>query len=76
MPFVNSQRGREPSEEDNLLERSSHKLLRFWEGFVDFAFSGNILQIAFGLMCVEIPSTGDTWTATDLFPVLLLPLRT
>jgi hypothetical protein len=25
---------------------------RLWGGFVDFAFEGNILQIAFGLMCV------------------------
>ena len=38
------------SETDSLLERSQRKVKRLWEGFIDFAFQGNILQIAFGLM--------------------------
>lgn len=37
-------------ESDSLLERGQRKVKRFWEGFVDFAFQGNILQLAFGLM--------------------------
>lgn len=40
------------TEDDSLLERSQRKVRHFWDGFVDFAFQGNILQIAFGLMCV------------------------
>lgn len=38
------------SETDSLLERGQRKAKRLFDGFVDFAFSGNILQIAFGLM--------------------------
>lgn len=38
------------SETDTLLERSQRKVHRLWSGFLDFAFQGNILQIAFGLM--------------------------
>lgn len=37
-------------ETDSLLHRGSAKMKRFWHGFVDFAFQGNILTIAFGLM--------------------------
>lgn len=40
----------EASESDSLLERGQRKARRFFDGFVDFAFQGNILQIAFGLM--------------------------
>lgn len=39
-----------PSETDSLLDRGRTKMTRFFHGFVDFAFQGNILQIAFGLM--------------------------
>jgi large conductance mechanosensitive channel len=38
------------SESDSLLDRSRHRVKRFFDGFIDFAFQGNILQIAFGLM--------------------------
>lgn len=38
------------SESDSLLERGQRRAKRIWEGFLDFAFQGNILQIAFGLM--------------------------
>lgn len=37
-------------ETDSLLSRSRERVYAFWEGFIDFAFQGNILQIAFGLM--------------------------
>lgn len=40
------------SESDSLLDRGQRKVKRFWDGFIDFAFQGNILQIAFGLMYV------------------------
>jgi large conductance mechanosensitive channel len=38
------------SETDTLLERSQNNIRRVWDGFIDFAFQGNILQIAIGLM--------------------------
>lgn len=38
------------SESDSLLHRGQEKAQRLWHGFVDFAFQGNILEIAFGLM--------------------------
>lgn len=38
-------------ETESLLGRSRHRVRRFFDGFIDFAFQGNILQIAFGLMC-------------------------
>ncbi|RMJ19190.1 hypothetical protein BHE90_003274 [Fusarium euwallaceae] len=37
-------------ESDSLLDRGQRRVRRFWDGFVDFAFQGNILQIAFGLI--------------------------
>ncbi|KAM5348402.1 hypothetical protein ACJ41O_008226 [Fusarium nematophilum] len=37
-------------ESESLLGRGHRKVRRFWDGFVDFAFQGNILQIAFGLI--------------------------
>lgn len=40
------------SETDSLLGRGHRKVKRIWDGFIDFACQGNILQIAFGLMCV------------------------
>ncbi|OAQ63134.1 large-conductance mechanosensitive channel [Pochonia chlamydosporia 170] len=51
------------SETDSLLNRGRHRMKRFFDGFVDFAFQGNILQIAFGLMYsplspITIPRTG------------------
>ncbi len=38
------------SEADSLLHRGQEQAQRFFHGFVDFAFQGNILEIAFGLM--------------------------
>jgi len=37
-------------EEATLLDKGKEKARYWWDGFVDFAFSGNILEIAFGLM--------------------------
>jgi large conductance mechanosensitive channel len=41
---------REASESDSLLDRGHREIRRFWDGFIDFAFQGHILQIAFGLI--------------------------
>ncbi|OAA47794.1 Large-conductance mechanosensitive channel [Metarhizium rileyi] len=41
-------------ETESLLGRGRHQVKRFFEGFVDFAFQGNILQIAFGLIIANI----------------------
>ena len=32
------------------LQAGQQKVQRLWDGFLDFAFQGNILEIAFGLM--------------------------
>ncbi|KZL83362.1 large conductance mechanosensitive channel protein, partial [Colletotrichum incanum] len=37
-------------EEESLLGRGREKARRFWDGFIDFALQGNILEIAFGLI--------------------------
>lgn len=37
-------------EEADILETSRRKARRLFDGFVDFALQGNILEIAFGLM--------------------------
>ncbi|CCF35817.1 hypothetical protein CH063_07529 [Colletotrichum higginsianum] len=39
-------------EGESLLGRGRDKARRFWDGFIDFALQGNILEIAFGLMWV------------------------
>ena len=39
-------------EDDTLLEHGQRRVRRVWEGFIDFAFQGNVLEIAFGLMWV------------------------
>lgn len=43
-----------PSETHSLLDKGRTKVTRFFHGFVDFAFQGNILQLAFGLMWVLV----------------------
>jgi large conductance mechanosensitive channel len=40
----------EEDERTALLRSGSHHAKRLLSGFIDFAFSGNILEIAFGLM--------------------------
>ncbi|KAF2964895.1 hypothetical protein GQX73_g8671 [Xylaria multiplex] len=37
-------------EQRSLLEQGEERAKRMFQGFIDFAFSGNILEIAFGLM--------------------------
>ena len=45
------------SDSDNLLTESRQKVQRAWQGFVDFAFQGNVLEIAFGLMYFTTPTS-------------------
>ena len=40
------------TEESTLLDRGHEHVRRFWQGFTDFALQGNLLEFAFGLMCV------------------------
>jgi len=44
----------ESSETESLLGRGRRKAQRFWDGFVDFAFQGNVLQVAFGLILASV----------------------
>jgi large conductance mechanosensitive channel len=48
MPRLNDQ-GQE-DDEHRLLEEGRQRVKNLWEGFIDFALQGNILEIAFGLM--------------------------
>lgn len=47
MPRLNEY-GQEESA--TLLDNGRQRVRRLWDGFVDFALQGNILEIAFGLM--------------------------
>ncbi|KAI1415790.1 hypothetical protein F5Y13DRAFT_186646 [Hypoxylon sp. FL1857] len=59
-----------PEEERRtLLREGEEKAQRFFSGFIDFAFSGNILEIAFGL----ILATAFTAVTTSLVSDILLP---
>ncbi|KAF4126854.1 Large-conductance mechanosensitive channel, MscL [Geosmithia morbida] len=66
------------SETDTLLERSQRKVHRLWSGFLDFAFQGNILQIAFGLILASIfTDLVKSFVGDILMPPIsvILPLR-
>lgn len=39
-----------PDERDGLLHDTQQRVNRVASGFIDFAFQGNVLQVAFGLM--------------------------
>ncbi|KAK1728934.1 hypothetical protein CaCOL14_008596 [Colletotrichum acutatum] len=47
---ANMQGRNDNGEEESLLGRGQQKVRRFWDGFIDFALQGNILEIAFGLI--------------------------
>ncbi|CAH0048889.1 unnamed protein product [Clonostachys solani] len=66
------------SETDSLLERGQRKAKRIFDGFVDFAFQGNILQIAFGLIIASIfTDLVKSFVGDILMPPLsvILPLK-
>lgn len=53
-PWEFNEEGPEPEEERRtLLREGEEKARRVFSEFIDFAFSGNILEIAFGLMSVS-----------------------
>ncbi|KAI0890190.1 gated mechanosensitive channel [Annulohypoxylon maeteangense] len=56
-------------ERRTLLEEGEQKAQRIFSGFIEFAFSGNILEIAFGL----ILATSFTALTTSLVSDILLP---
>ncbi|KAI1640013.1 large-conductance mechanosensitive channel [Biscogniauxia mediterranea] len=58
-------------ESRNLLQEGEHRAKRVWSEFVDFAFSGNILEIAFGLILANAFTTVTTSFVND---VILPPL--
>lgn len=48
----NNNNNRYESDDDleDLIDAGRQKVRRVWDGFIDFAFQGNVLEIAFGLM--------------------------
>ncbi|KAH6895383.1 large-conductance mechanosensitive channel [Thelonectria olida] len=66
------------NETDSLLGRGQRKAKRFWDGFIDFAFQGNILQIAFGLILAAAFTDLTKSFVSDLLmpPIsIILPLN-
>ncbi|KAJ8127239.1 hypothetical protein O1611_g6399 [Lasiodiplodia mahajangana] len=65
-------------EQRSLLEQGEEQAKRVFSGFIDFAFSGNILEIAFGLILANAFTTVTNSFVNDiLLPPLsiLLPLN-
>ncbi|KAI2606709.1 gated mechanosensitive channel [Hypoxylon sp. NC1633] len=65
----NEEAAQTEEEQQTLLEEGEQKAQRIFSGFIDFAFSGNILEIAFGL----ILATAFTAVTTSLVSDILLP---
>ncbi|KAI0135301.1 gated mechanosensitive channel [Daldinia grandis] len=69
-PWEFNEEGPEPEEERRtLLREGEEQARRVFSDFIDFAFSGNILEIAFGL----ILATAFTAVTTSLVSDILLP---
>ncbi|KAK4157342.1 large-conductance mechanosensitive channel [Chaetomidium leptoderma] len=65
-------------EEHDLLDESRRRATRLLRGFIDFAFQGNVLEIAFGLIIASMFTALVTSFVSDiLLPPLsvLLPLN-
>ncbi|KAI1281152.1 large-conductance mechanosensitive channel [Xylaria sp. FL0933] len=78
MPLLYSSSSQNDDEQRSLLEQSEDRAKRVFTGFIDFAFSGNILEIAFGLILANAFTTVTTSFVNDvLLPPLslLLPLN-
>ncbi|KAK3353593.1 large-conductance mechanosensitive channel [Lasiosphaeria hispida] len=70
--------GYEEDEDDDLLEQGRRRARRVIDGFFDFAFQGNVLEIAFGLILASMFTAVVTSLVSDiLLPPLsvLLPLN-
>ncbi|KAB5572551.1 large-conductance mechanosensitive channel [Coniochaeta sp. 2T2.1] len=75
MPRINEY-GQEESA--TLLEEGTQKARRVWDGFIDFALQGNILEIAFGLIIASIfTSLVSSFVSDIILPPLsvILPLN-
>ncbi|KAJ2998285.1 hypothetical protein NUW58_g375 [Xylaria curta] len=78
MPLVYSSSSVTNEEQQNLLEQGEERAKRVFSGFIDFAFSGNILEIAFGLILANAFTTVTNSFVNDiLLPPLsvILPLN-
>ncbi|KAI0413779.1 hypothetical protein EKO27_g4615 [Xylaria grammica] len=79
MPLLyGSSSGAHDDEQRSLLEQGEERAKRMFAGFIDFAFSGNILEIAFGLILANAFTTVTNSFVNDiLLPPLsvLLPLN-
>lgn len=65
-------------EQRDLLDEGRRRARRIWGGFIDFAFQGNVLEIAFGLILASMFTALVTSLVTDIIlPPLsvLLPLN-
>jgi large conductance mechanosensitive channel len=62
-------------EEVSLLESGGRRAKRFFEGFLDFALQGNILEIAFGLILAAAFTAVVTSFVSDILlpPLSLIP---
>jgi len=71
-------RDEEEAEAQSLLSAGRRKAGRLWDGFMDFALQGNILEIAFGLILAAAFTTLVTSLVSDIIlpPIsVLLPLH-
>ena len=46
-----------PDQEDNVVTRVRDRFKEAWDGFWDFALRDNVLEVAIGLMYMQIAST-------------------
>jgi large conductance mechanosensitive channel len=62
-------------EEETLMESGQRRARRFFEGFLDFALQGNILEIAFGLILAAAFTAVVTSFVSDILlpPLSLIP---
>ncbi|KAI0404315.1 large-conductance mechanosensitive channel [Xylaria palmicola] len=78
MPLLYGSSTNTDEERRSLLEQGEQRAKRMFAGFIDFAFSGNILEIAFGLILASAFTTVTNSFVNDiLLPPLsvLLPLK-
>jgi large conductance mechanosensitive channel len=65
-------------EESSLLDRGHETIRRFWQGFIDFAMQGNMLEFAFGLILANAFTDLIQEFVTDILmpPIsFLMPVR-
>ncbi|KAK0617848.1 large-conductance mechanosensitive channel [Bombardia bombarda] len=78
MPIRLTNNGYESEDSDDLLEQGRRRARRVIDGFIDFAFQGNVLEIAFGLILASMFTSVITSLVSDILlpPIsVLLPLN-